>query len=491
MMEQFGRVGSFLVGCAALILVSGSYRVPSGVPRGVGYFTPAAYANAVAQGTIRLTKTFDWSPVPGMGGADDMGYPIARQFWLLAGGDGSEATIAELHNLFFLGCAVAFGAAGALMVRSLLAGWLCLALALLLRHALRGLLFGALDNRTLIVAFPLAFILLVVLLGPTTRRLPQPLAVLGVLAIGGIIAIADLLRHAEGLLASAGILLACVQVPTSWWKRLGAAALVVVGSSVMSYAVPLGVQLFNDVRMGRAAREILADLRPAPPSYHSPWHTLQISLGRYPNPEKLPYSDVDGFVAVQKAFPELTARDGQYEAARHYYFWYVRTHPVPWLHALARGTLEVFYFIPYTLSVGSFPWMWGNLPAKEGVIPGLIADPRDVACGYGSLVNLRLPYLKLGIAEWLLFAASLACLVAALRVAAVTGDPERRRVLLSLLCYMALGAGARALVPAYGQALVVAFYGTATLALVFLLDAASRGWRTRTTGAGGRQSRWR
>src|SRR5262249_14506187 len=93
MMEQFRRAGALLVGCAALILVSGSYRVPSGVPRGVGYFTPAAYANAVAQGTIRLTKTFDWSPVPGMGGADDMGYPIARQFWLLAGGDGSEATI--------------------------------------------------------------------------------------------------------------------------------------------------------------------------------------------------------------------------------------------------------------------------------------------------------------------------------------------------------------------------------------------------------------
>jgi hypothetical protein len=463
--------------------------VSAGIPQGVGYFTPSAYAKAAAGGMIVLSAAFDVQPIAGEGGAEDIGYPILRQVWLLAGGDGSDPTIAELHNGFVLACAVAFAAAGALMLRSLLAGWLCLALALALCHALRGLLFGALDNRTLMVAFPLAFALLVVLLGPVTRHLPRAAAVLAALTIGGTIAIADLLRHSEGLLAFTGVLVACLLVPASWWRRLATTALVVVGSSLVTHAVPMGVQAFNDVQAGRTAREVLADLRPTPPSYHSPWHTLQISLGRYPNPEGLAYTDVDGFLAVHKAFPELAERNGPYEAARHYYFWYVRTYPVDWLRAVARGAFEVGYFIPYALSVGSYPWMLGNLPAKEGVIPELIVDPRDVGCdrtfapqlchvGYGSLINLRLPYLKLGITDWLVFAVALVCLLGALWVVAVTRDRERRRIFLSLLGYVALGAGARALVPAYGQALVVAFFGVSILAFVFLVDAA---WRSRGT----------
>jgi len=484
-----GRAATFVVGCAACIAVSGSFRVPSDIPRGVGYFDPAAYAAASAHGTIVLSKAFDWQPVPGTGGTDDMGYPILRQAWLLMGGDGSEATIAELHNVFVLACALAFAAAGAFMMQSPVAGWLCLASALALRHALRGLLFGALDNRTLIVVFPLAFVLLVVLVGPVTRRLPRPTAVVATLAFGGVVALADLLRHSEGLLAFYGLLVACLLLRVSRWRRLTAAGLVVLGSIALTYAVPTSVRLFNDLQSGRSARELLTDLRPIPPSYHSPWHTLQISLGRYPNPEGLSYTDLDGFVAVAKAFPDVVRRDGSYGAARHYYFWYVRRHPLAWLRALARGTLEVFYFIPYTLSVGSFPWMLGNLPAKEGVIPGLIVDTRDVACdralfpglcdvGHGSLVNLKLPYLKLAIAEWLVFAASLASIAAALRVTAVARDTERQRIFLALLCYTALGVGARALVPAYGQALVVAYFSVSILAVVFLLDVA---WRARRT----------
>jgi hypothetical protein len=81
--------------------------------------------------------------------------------------------------------------------------------------------------------------------------------------------------------------------------------------------------------------------------------------------------------------------------------------------------------------VGSLPWALGYLPAKEGVVPQLIVEPRDVPfdlglfpklqIGHGSLLNLRLRYLKLTVVEWMVFLGSLVCVPAALRVASATG----------------------------------------------------------------------
>jgi len=47
-------------------------------------------------------------------------------------------------------------------------------------------------------------------------------------------------------------------------------------------------------------------------------------------------------------------------------------------------------------------------------------------------------------------------------------------VFLSLLLYVGLGAGARALVPVYGQALVVAYWGLSILALLYLVGSLRR-----------------
>jgi hypothetical protein len=41
-------------------------------------------------------------------------------------------------------------------------------------------------------------------------------------------------------------------------------------------------------------------------------------------------------------------------------------------------------------------------------------------------------------------------------------------VFLALFCYVGLGVGARALIPTYGQALVVAYWGMSFLAVVYL-----------------------
>jgi hypothetical protein len=54
---------------------------------------------------------------------------------------------------------------------------------------------------------------------------------------------------------------------------------------------------------------------------------------------------------------------------------------------------------------------------------------------------------------------------------------DNRRVFFSLLAYVALGVGARALVPTYGQALVVAYWGVSILALAYLLTLAGRALR--------------
>ena len=169
--------------------------------------------------------------------------------------------------------------------------------------------------------------------------------------------------------------------------------------------------------------------------------------------------------------------------------WDATRTPIEWLHTLARGTLEVFYFIPYTLSVGNCPWALGYLPAKQGVVPELIEDPVDVPfdlglfprlhVGHGILLNLRLRYLMLTAVEWMAFFVSLACLSAAVWMTRSPRHAESRRIFLSLLSYLGLGVMARALVPVFGQALVVAFYGTVILALVFLAHASWRSWRMR------------
>jgi hypothetical protein len=184
-------------------------------------------------------------------------------------------------------------------------------------------------------------------------------------------------------------------------------------------------------------------------------------------------------LATKAAFPEVVKRAGPYDASRTYYLWYVRTHTRDWLRYLVNGTFEMFYFIPYVTSVGSLPWSLGYLPAKDGVVPALIEDQRDVPydltefpelrVGYGSLLNLRWSYLKLTVVEWLLFLGAFACLPAAVWAAGRAGDVDTRRMFLALLVYVGLGAGVRALIPTYGQALVVAYWGTSIWAFLYVL----------------------
>jgi hypothetical protein len=490
-------VGLFAAGCAVILLVSGSWNIPAGVPRGVGYIAPSQFAAAaLGTGTIDL-HFFDPANPGGEAGSEDIGYPILNEVWALMGGDSSFETIANLHNLFVLACAGAFATGAAIMTRSLLAGWFCFALALVLRYALRGFLFGADDGRTLIAFFPLAFVLLIVLLRPATWRIHRVVGILSALTIGAIIEMADLVRHSEGLLAFCGILLACLLVRAPLWRRTVTLLLIVLGSTLVMYAVPMSVRLFNDVKTGHHDGRLFSYLRPIHPSYHAGWHTLLISLGRYPNPEGLYYNNLSGVTKVRAAYPDLPkTQEAELESApRAYYLRYVRAHPLDWVRSLARGTVEVFYFIPYATSVGSYPWVLGYLPAKEGVVPGLIEEPRDVpydlgmfprlrGVGYGILLNLRPGYLKLSFLEWCVFMASLACIPVAVLAAGRVGQLDNRRVFFSLLAYVALGVGARALVPTYGQALVVAYWGVSILALAYLLTLAGRalrgdGWRER------------
>jgi hypothetical protein len=51
---------------------------------------------------------------------------------------------------------------------------------------------------------------------------------------------------------------------------------------------------------------------------------------------------------------------------------------------------------------------------------------------------------------------------------------------LALLVYVGLGAGARASIPTYGQALVVAYWGTSIRAFLYLLGFTWRVLGTRT-----------
>jgi len=72
-----------------------------------------------------------------------------------------------------------------------------------------------------------------------------------------------------------------------------------------------------------------------------------------------------------------------------------------------------------------------------GVMPGASRSPRRLGRQHaprdGSLLNLRVRYLKLSLVEWFVFLASLACVPAAIRVAGATGDIENRSVFLALL----------------------------------------------------------
>src|SRR5262245_50927462 len=170
--------------------------------------------------------------------------------------------------------------------------------------------------RTLIAFFPLAFVLLVILVAPVTRRIHRAVGIFSALAIGGIVEMADLVRHSEGLLAFGAILLACLFVKAPLWKRTAALLIVVLGSSLVMHAVPMSVQLFNDVRTGRYEGRLLPYLQPVRPSYHAGWHTLLISLGRYPNPEGLYYNNLTGVTKVRLAYPDLAkTQEGELESA--------------------------------------------------------------------------------------------------------------------------------------------------------------------------------
>lgn len=120
-------------------------------------------------------------------------------------------------------------------------------------------------------------------------------------------------------------------------------------------------------------------------------------------------------------------------------------------------------------------WSRDRGASRHGYVPFDLYLVPNLQIGYGSLLNPRLRHLKLSLIEWFVILASLACVPAALRVAGATGDVENRSVFLALLCYVGLGAAARALIPTYGQSVAVAYWGMSILAVVYLGFA----WRAR------------
>lgn len=495
---QFRMYGLFFIGIIAIIFFSGTLKIDQKIAnKGQGYFVLQNIDQANEAGKLGYIKyevndyakgfgiKWDWKPGmdrmrlirSGPEDFDDIGYIALLELLAVAGKEINLLFIEKLHNTIFIISLGILSFIVAKLFRNILAGWIFMILALILKSKVLSLVYGSPDSRTFVIFFPVLVVSIIFGLKWLSAYLDKLWGWALLLLFGILIGIMGLIRGSEGMAALYAILFCIILLNLTLKQKALSAVTLVVGYFLVILALPIVFALHRDIKTGEFNGDISRYLQTT--GRHQAWHSIVLGIGKYPNSIGMRFDDITCYDILRSKYPD--AMDpvhnfhgkGYYPGLRGIYFNYISKYPFEYLKNLSKAYAELFYYIPYATSAGNLTWWrYGYLPKKIGVV----ADEWDVPLRLNphgeNLLVLKYDYLKLTFIEWGIFILALVTVIHAVRYAIFSKVGGRDRgVFLSIIFYIFLLATQRAIIPYHGLALVIGFWISSILSLFYVCSA--------------------
>jgi|SRR5208283_3330916 len=504
---QINKYFIFLLGLVSIIYFSGTLQIDQSIAnKSQGYFVLKNIEQANEAGRLGYIKFevndyaevfgVPWSWKPGMwrmriirsgpDDFDDIGYISLLELIAIAGKKITIGFVEKMHNYSFIMSLSIFSFIIMKFFKNILAGWMFLVAALILKSKILSLVYGSPDNRTFVLFFPFIVFSIIFVLNWLSPHMNKIRGLVVVLLFGILLGVIASVRSSEGMAALCAILFSLVIMKIGARQKAISAVALITGCLLITVVMPIIFALHRDIKTGEYNGDASLYLQMI--SYHQATHSLVMGLGKYPNSIGMRFDDISLYDILRARYPD--AMDpvhnfhgkGYYPGMRRIYFNYVADYPIEYLKNITKSYAELFYFIPYATSAGNLTWRYGYLPLKQGVIADdwdmpFRLSPRD------NLIVLKAEYLKLNIMECGVFILAIIAVVLAVRQAVFTKiERDNKAIFLSISVYILLLATERALVPYHGLAFIVAFwiFSITSLLYVFFYNNIIRGflnWR--------------
>ncbi len=490
----FYRYLIFFAGMASIIYFSGTLKIDQSIAnKSEGYFVLRNIEQANEAGRLGYIKyevndyaeyfKVEWKWKPGMDRMriirsgpddfDDIGYISLLELIAIAGKKITLTFAEKMHNYAFIISLAIFSFVIVKFFKNIIAGWIFMILALILKSKILSLVYGSPDSRTFVIFFPFVVLGIIFALNRLSSHLNKIRGLTIVLLFGILIGVIASIRNSEGMAALYAILFSLVILKIGIKQKTVSAAALTAGYLLITIVMPIILALHRDIKTGEYDGDVSLYLKTT--GSHQAWHSLVLGCGKYPNSIGMRYDDISCYDILRARYPDAMDPvrnfhgQGYYAGLRGIYFNYVADYPLEYLKNIAKSYAELFYFIPYATSAGNLTWWrYGYLPLKQGVVPDnwdmpLRTNPRD------NLLVLKAEYLKLNSIEWGVFILAIIAVVLAVRHAVFAKiEKGNKAIFLSISAYLFLLATQRALVPQHGFTFVVAFWIFSIISLLYI-----------------------
>ncbi|MFZ3091835.1 MAG: hypothetical protein WA240_14605 [Nitrospirota bacterium] len=491
----------FLVGILLIILFSRTWKINQNIAnKSQGYFVLQNIEQANEAWKLGYIKYeindyakgfgIEWIWKPGMDRMriirsgpedfDDVGYISLLQLIALAGKVITLTFVEKLHNFSFIISLIILSFIVVKLFRNILAGWVFLILALMLKSKILSLVYGSPDSRTFTIFFPVAMMSIIFGLNWLTDYMGKLKGMAVVLLFGGLIGMIALIRSSEGMAALYAILFCIAFLKAGAKQKAMSVVALIAGYFLITIILPIAFALHRDIKTGEFNGDISPYLQTT--GKHQAWHSIVLGLGKYPNSIGMRYDDITCYDILRARYPDAmdATRNfhgkGYYHGLRGIFFDYITHHPFEYFANLTKTYAELFYFIPYATSAGNLTWWrYGYLPLKQGVAADDWDMPLRINPHGENLLVLKYRYLKLSTVEVVVFILAILVIILAVRYSFLTITEKRNKnIFLVIVFYMSLLATQRAIVPQHGLSFLVGFWILAIISLLYLCFTSNR-----------------
>lgn len=485
----------FIIGIILIISVSGTLKIDQNIAnKSQGYFVAQNIEQANEAGRLGYIKYevndyakgfgLDWTWKLGMHRMriirsgpedfDDVGYISLLELIAIAGKKITLTFVERLHNLTFIISLVILSFVVMRFYRNMLAGWVFMVLALILKSKILSIVYGSPDSRTFVISFPIILFGIIFGLNRLSSYIDKSIGRVFILMVGLLIGTIISIRSAEGMAALYVILFSIVLLSIGIKQKALAVVTLMAGYFFVTIAMPVVFALHRDIKTGEFNGDIDPYLQTT--GKHQAWHSIVLGTGKYQNSIGMRYDDITSYDILRAKYPDAmdATRNfhgkGYYHGLRGIFLDYIMHHPFEYFTNLTKAYAELFYFIPYSTSVGnSSQWRYGYLPKKEGVVADDWDMPLRLDPHGSNLLNLKYRYLKLTPVEWAIFILAISVIVFALRLSFLMATERNNKyIFLSIIFYMVLLSMQRAIVPQHGFSFMVGFWILSIISLLYI-----------------------
>lgn len=483
----------FFIGIIFIIQFSGTLKIDQNIAnKGQGYFVLQNIEQANEAGRLGYIKYevndyaeyfgVEWKWKSGMDRMriirsgpedfDDIGYISLLELIAIAGKKITLTFVEKMHNYAFIIALSIFSFIIMEFFKNIVAGWIFMILALILKSKILSLVYGSPDSRTFVIFFPFIVLSIIFALNWLSSYMNKIRGLIIVLLFGILIGVIASIRSSEGMAALYAILFSLAILKIGVRQKAISAVTLMAGYLLITIVMPVIFALHRDIKTGEYNGELSLYLKTT--GKHQAWHSLVLGTGKYPNSIGMRYNDTACYDILRARYPD--AMDpvqnyhgkGYYAGLRGIYFNYIAKYPLEYFKNIIKSYAELFYFVPYATSTGNLTWWrYGYLPLKQGVVADdwdmPLLSPRD------TLLVLKAGYLKLTSIEWGVFILAIIAVVIAVRHAVFAKiEKDNKAIFLSIIFYIFLLATQRALVPQHGFAFMVTFWIFSIISLLYI-----------------------